>query len=83
MTNLPPVSTNQVNEEMSYGVPVRLLQFSEDRSLPYVALSDMDPKVAQQFTAYIAPCACPTVEGEQAFYVHDWERWNRSHNAAA
>ena len=83
MTNLPPVSTDEVNEEMSYGIRVLQLQLSADKSLRYVAMSDMDPKVAQAFAAYIAPCACPTVEGEQAFYVHDWERWNRSHNAAA
>lgn len=64
--------------ETSCGVPVRLLQLSADRSLPYVVLSDMDPKVAQRFTKDIAPCACPTVDGELAFYVHDWERWNRA-----
>lgn len=78
MTNLPPASTDQAAEELSYGIRVRQLRISADRSLRYIALSDMEAKVAQEFTAYVAPCACPTVEGEQAFYVHDWERWNRS-----
>lgn len=79
MNTTPPAQSN----ETSCGVPVRQLWLSADRSLPYVALSDMDQEVAERFTKDIAPCACPTVEDEQAFYLHDWERWNRSQNVAA
>jgi len=38
----------------------------------------MEPAIAQRFGKWITPCACPTVDGEQAFYLHDWERWNRN-----
>lgn len=80
----PPLSvpTGQ-GAEMSFGVRIRRLCISPGKSLRYVAMSDMHPADAQRFGKWIAPCACPTVEGEQAFYLHDWERWNRAENEEA
>lgn len=63
---------------MSYGVPIRELPLAEGRTLPYVALSDMSPDVAEKFGKDVCPCACPTVPGQDAFYLHDWERWWRA-----
>lgn len=62
----------------SYGVPIRELRLAEDKSLPYVVLADMRPEVAVQFAKDVCPCACPTISGEDAFYLHDWERWGRA-----
>ncbi len=63
---------------MSYGVPIRELPLAEGKSLPYVVLADMQPDVAERFAKYVCPCACPNVPSQDAFYLHDWERWGRA-----
>jgi hypothetical protein len=68
---------------MSYGVPIRELPLAEGKSLPYVALADMQPEVAERFAKYVCPCACPSVPGQDAFYLHDWERWGRANYLGA
>lgn len=75
---MPTLQTGQDANKISYGVRIRQLHISPEKSLLYAALSDIHPADARRFTRFIAPCACPTVEGEQAFYLHDWERWKRA-----
>ncbi|MHA6266491.1 type II toxin-antitoxin system HicB family antitoxin [Aliiroseovarius sp. CAU 1755] len=64
-------------QRIVYGVPVRELVVAVGKSIPYVTVSDMRPETAKRFLKDIAPCACPTIPGEEAFYAHDWERWAR------
>lgn len=72
-----PFDTGSDPHRTIYGVPVRELVVAVGKSTPYVTVSDMRPEVAPRFLKDIAPCACPTIPGEEAFYAHDWERWAR------
>lgn len=73
-----PLPRKRERSEISYGLPIREMPLGASGSIRYVAVSDMRPEIAEQFTKYVCPCACPSVPGEEAFFVHDWERWAKS-----
>lgn len=76
-----PFNAGPEPQRIVCGVPVRELVVAVGKSIPYVTVSDMRPEIALRFLKDIAPCACPTIPGEEAFYAHDWERWAKA-NAA-
>lgn len=76
-----PFNVGPGPQRIVYGVPVHELVVAVGKSIPYVTVSDMRPEVVLRFLKDIAPCACPTIPGEEAFYAHDWERWAKANDA--
>lgn len=66
---------------MSTVIRVRELPLAQGKPLRYVTVSDMPPEIAERFMKDICPCACPNIQGEEAFYVHDFARWCRAQGA--
>lgn len=61
-------------------IPLRELFTTGGKKISYVAISDMPTSMAEQFMKDVCPCECPSISGETAFYVHDFERWCRGYD---